>query len=244
LSYEVELYILAVFFYLYDSSVLLYANEAIFSCSGGGDWRAAFGLSGFELAGRTLCVLNPFTPYRPSFRLSWRFEALELGNADASWSATALTLSPLAPFTITAGIALFVLLPLGMFSTLGRFAVVPALILLYGATVLALLKVRALRNTVAFSRRRFYAFAFECMACPPFAVNMIRRLTIVKRIGEPMPVAGARLLDAENWLQLRAVCISRTESARQRLELDSDQRRILEEQIQKLKLLAKTHDTH
>ena len=67
---------LAVFFYLYDSTVLLYSNEAVLACDSRRRWSAATGMAGFLLAGRTLCLLNPFTPHWPSFRLRWDYHSL------------------------------------------------------------------------------------------------------------------------------------------------------------------------
>jgi hypothetical protein len=120
LSYEAELLALAVIFYLYDACVLLYSNEAVFVCNGAGRWAVTTGRSGFMFSGRSLCVLNPFTPHRPSFRLHWDFERLDSAGKDSAWSARAQEFKRLVPTTLTGGIALFLLLPLGMFTALRR----------------------------------------------------------------------------------------------------------------------------
>jgi hypothetical protein len=238
LSYEVELFALAILFYLYDSSVLLYSNEAVLTCDSAQHWTAATGWVGFVLAGRALCVLNPFTPHRPAFRLNWKFSGLEAENTDLSWSERTLQLKALAPMTLTAGLALFILLPLGMFTALGSYAVIPALVLLYGSTILALLLLRRKRTLASFERRRFIAFAFECLACPPFAVNMVRRITLANRISEPLPLAAVRLLDAAGWAQLRGHCISRLEDAMRLVTANSNEEKLLEAQKQRLSALA------
>jgi hypothetical protein len=238
LTYEVELFALAVLFYLYDSSVLLYSNEAVLTCDRARHWAATTGWVGFVLAGRVLCVLNPFTPHRPSFRLNWNFNGLESENTDPSWSERTLQLKALAPLTLTAGIALFILLPLGMFTALGRYAIIPALILMYGSTILALLKLRRMKDPAAFDRKRFFAFAFECLACPPFAVNMARRITLADRITEPLPLAAVRLLDPAGWTQVRAHCISRLEDAMQLVAVHSYEGKLLEAQKRRLSTLV------
>jgi hypothetical protein len=238
LSYEVELLILAVVFYLYDSSVLLYSNEAILTCDSAQRWSATTGWIRFVLAGRSLCLLNPFTPYRPSFRLSWDFNRLEPETKNREWPKRAQQFKSIAPLTVTAGIALFVLLPAGMFTELGRYAVIPAVVLLYGSILLALLQVRRKRILAAMSHKHFWGFAFECLACPPFAVNMIRRITLADRIAEPLPLAAVRLLDADRWAQLRERCIARIDDAIQLAGEDSHEQKQLEAQKQRLSVLV------
>jgi len=237
MSYEAELLALAVLFYLYDSSVLLYSNEAVLTADAAGRWSATMGWTGFVIAGRSLCMLNPFTPQRPAFRLSWDFDGLEREGQTIAWALRAQEFKILAPTTLISWAALFVLLPLGMFTALGAYAVVPALVLLYGSTLLALFHLRR-KRTVLFGGRRFLGLAFECLACPPFAVNIVRRTTLAEKIAEPVPLAAVRLLDAEGWAALRDKCLSRVDDAMQRAADDPEECRLLEAQKQRLSALA------
>jgi hypothetical protein len=224
---------LAVLFYLYDSSVLLYSNQAVLTGDTDRHWSARTGFRGFLLAGRTLCVLNPFTPHRPSFRLSWDFNALEPNAVQPQWAERIGELKMLAPLSLTAGIGLFVLLPLGMFTSLGAYAVIPALVLLYGSIVLSLIQVRRRRILIPSDRKRFLSLAFECLACPPFGINLVRRTTLAERITEPLPLAASRLLDASGWSKLRALCLSQLEDAKQSA-VNSEEEKRLEAQRQRL----------
>jgi hypothetical protein len=233
LSYEIGLFGLAVFFYLYDSTVLLYSNEAVLACDGRRHWSAATGMAGFLLAGRTLCVLNPFTPHRPSFRLRWEFNSLAPAP-QSQWMDRADELKVLAPTTWSAGIGLYVLLPLGMFTALGAYAVIPALVLLYGSIIASLILVRRRQILIARGATRFLSLAFECIACPPFGVNMVRRTTLGLGIAEPLPLAAVRLLDAAGWTKLRALCVARIEDALQSVAAESQEEKSLTAQRQRL----------
>jgi len=233
LSYEIGLFGLAVFFYLYDSTVLLYSNEAVLACDIRRRWSAATGTAGFLLAGRTLCVLNPFTPHRPTFRLRWDFNSLAQAPP-SQWMERAQELKVLAPTTLSAGVGLYVLLPLGMFTALGAYAVIPALVLLYGSIIVSLFLVRRRKILIAPGGMRFLSLAFECIACPPFGVNMVRRTMLGHRIAEPLPLAAARLLDAADWTKLKALCVARIEDALQEVGAESDEKKSLEAQRQRL----------
>jgi hypothetical protein len=241
LSYEVELLGLALIFYLYDSSLLLYSNEGILTVDGMQRWSAPPGWVGLVLAGRRLCMLNPFTPHHPAYRLSWNFETLEPPAADTSWSARIHELRGLSPLPLAAGVALFVLLPMGLLTPLGALLAVPAVVLLYASIAAALIQLHRRKLPVSADRRRFIGFAFECLACPPFGVNMIRRLSLAERIEEPLPLAGARLLIEERWVSLRDQCILRLDDAVQGVADDPEALRLLKAQRERLKAL--THHT-
>ena len=233
MSYEIGLFGLAVFFYLYDSTVLLYSNEAVLACDSRRRWSAATGMAGFLLAGRTLCLLSPFTPHWPSFRLRWDYNSL-VQAPPSPWMERAQESKVLAPTTLTAAIGLYVLLPLGMFTALGAYAVIPALILLYGSIIVSLYLVRRRKILVAPGRMRFLSLAFECMACPPFGVNMVRRTTLACRTAEPLPLAAVRLLDAAGWSRLRDLCVARIDDALQSVAAESDEEKSLQAQRQRL----------
>jgi hypothetical protein len=234
LSYELELLALAAMFYLYDSSALLYANEAILTLDGARGWSAHLGWTGFTLAGRSLCVLNPLTPYRLSFRLNWDFEKLEPASHDWSQPVEAKKLTAAAPYSLAAFVALFVILPLGLFTALGAIAIIPALVIVYGSTLIGLLQLRRQHDVTTLTRKQFWGLAFECLACPPFGANLVRHLTLKIRISEPLPLAGARLLDATRWDALRIRCIATLDEAISFGGENSPQRKSLEEQKRRL----------
>lgn len=208
-SYEAELVAIAIFLYLYDSSVLLFSNEAILTNSAAGRWSAAWGWSGFVLAGKSLCMLNPFTPHHPSFRLRWQFEEADGLDADLAWTERADLLKRIRLSTLACAIGLFVLLPAGLFSSLGAYALIPGVAIVYGSAIVGLARLSAIRDRLGLGGIRFTGFAFECLACPPFSANMLRRVALSQTIGESLTRAGARLADEEGWTRLRAYCESR-----------------------------------
>ncbi len=193
----------ALALYVYDSSVLLFANEALLLCTGANRWRAMLANRQFLLAGRSLHVLNPLLPHRPAFRLTWNHAAMLTPTAVTAWSEMPAALKTIAPLVVLATTALFGVLPLGLFTAFGIKAVITGLCLLYGSLGTALWRLYRVRAQVDMTGRRFAAFAFECLACPPFGVNMIRRITLAQKIAEPFPVAAHRLLNAPAWESIR-----------------------------------------
>ena len=230
MSYEVELIALAVVLFLYDSTVLLYANEAIFTCTRKQEWNVLTSLPGVLIGGRRVCFLPPFALHSPSARLRWNLYATEQVAGDVAWSQELPKLSSAAPWTINAGIGLFVLLPMGLFTPLGEFAVIPAVCLIYGSIIAALFVIRWNCKLPALSRAKFAGFAFECLACPPFGVNLVRRCSLMSQVDEALPTAAERLLDAAQLKILGTHCQAVIDEELLQIGDDSPHRTALEQQ--------------
>jgi len=63
---------------------------------------------------------------------------------------------------------------------------------------------------------------------------MVRRTTLGLGIAEPLPLAAVRLLDAADWVKLRALCVARIEDALQSAAAESDEEKSLKAQRQRL----------
>jgi hypothetical protein len=241
LSYESELLILALVLYLYDSTVLLYSNEALLIRIDAERWTYATGWEGFGVAGRLLYINNPLTPNRPVFRLTWSFSSLApgppAGELSAPWAAQ---LGALAPMGMIAGLALFVVLPLGFYTGAGTYAEIPAVIGLYGSTLIALCLLYRRRVGLAIGHKRMIALAFECLACPPLAINLVRRIGLATSINESLLTAAVRLLPPLEWQRLRDHCIQLLDDAILSEADDSGKVRILNEQKQRLLTLVQS----
>jgi hypothetical protein len=234
LSYEFQLFALAVLLYLYDSTVLLFANEVILSCERGGAWRATTGWSDILVGGRKVCVLNPFTPYAACAKLRWDLYARAPTQFDESWSAELPKLKVATPWVLASAFALFVLLPLGLFTPLGVYATLPAVGVLYVSILVALIIMRRGRLLQALSPLKFAGLIFECLACPPFGVNLIRRVALMSKVNESLLTAGQRLLPPLEWARVRAHCVVTLDQELLGLEDGAPQKHELEAQRARL----------
>lgn len=208
----------AVALYLYDSSLLLYANEGIVTTRGGSGWRVAFG-SGIELRGKDLFVPAPLFPHRPVFRLTWDVAAAGRGAADAGWTAQRALLKPLALPIWGMAAALFALLPLGLFTRLGDRMLLAALVVLYASVLAALGWLAFTRARIHLAPRRLAHLAFEALVCPPFALNLARKISAEVPVEEDLVSAARRLLPAEDWAVARGAFLARAD---EEIELGQD----------------------
>jgi hypothetical protein len=168
--------------YLYDSALLLASNEALLCRGWRGRWIALFGAEGFPVRGKEPLLPNPLLPHRPLYRFSWNMEkpAAEQIATSQPWTPPpGKGYALLAPWVWLMSAALFVLVPLGLFSRLGHTAIAAGIVLFYAAAAVALTLTWLRRAVYALGGRQFAALAAECLFCPPLALNLIRRLSLI-----------------------------------------------------------------
>jgi hypothetical protein len=191
--------------YLIDSAMLLYSNELLFVRRRSG-WDFVTG-SGLLLFGRRLCLVNPFTPNKPQFRIRWsdhddrveRDDVHELGKFVA-------VLRPLQ-YVVVAQLVLVLALPLELLAygtgpqLLGLFAAYYILI------VAALGYSYARRRELRIPGRTFMLLAFDSLACSPFAINLVRKLSLRRSLpGNPV-IFAQQSFGAESFERLiRYLC--------------------------------------
>lgn len=205
---EVLLMLVAAGLYLYDSALLLHINEGVVTPKRGGGWRVRFGSSHLSFRGKELYVPSPFLPHRPGFRLLWDLPSRSM-EARSVWKARRELFKPVVPLVWAMAFALFVLLPLGLFSVLGDWILLLALAVLYLGSAGALLWLGTRRRQLGMSARQFGILAFELLACPPFAVNVIRRVSVEMPLDADLMSVARELQAPADWNATRGEFITR-----------------------------------
>ena len=198
----------AIGLYLYDSIVLLYANEAVVFPSGAERWRVAFGAENLQWRKRAVLLPNPLTPHRPLYRLTWAMERVASG---AAGDPPARRFGALGPLVWIMAIAVFGLLPCALFSRWHDLLIVATLICFYTAALLAFVYLWRHRQRFHCSRRLFLHLLFESLTCPPFALNLIRHLALQQEQTAELVSACQRWQTPADWAMTRPLLIARLE---------------------------------
>jgi len=198
----------ALAFYLYDSLLWLYGDELVL-IRRASRWDHAAG-SERLLFRRRLYLPNPLTPQRPLWRACWS----DFSRRDKLTDLNALTslvqtLRPLRALVTVLWLLIVVVLPVAVASgarpaiLLALFAVVYS----FAATMVVWLWCQ--RATLGLSARSCRALSFDALACPPFAINLVRKISLLTTLkGELLTQAGAAF-DAPALASLRATLIRR-----------------------------------
>ena len=193
--------------YLKDCLLLLHPDEGVLVRGWRGRWRAGFGMLDWRLRRREPWLCNPFKPWEAVLRLRWDAAATP-APAPAAPASVPDELR-LGPWVVVLWLLLFVALPLAYYGHLGLHAMLLVLAELYAVILVALVLVWRRRAALGLSGSQFGVLAFEVLACAPYAPNLVRRLSLHRRVDEDLLAAARRLLDPLAQARVNAQCLAR-----------------------------------
>ena len=178
-SFETLLPLGAIAFYLFDSSLLLYGNEVAAQRLGkhwtvSGGWNLMFG-------GRRVYLPNPLAPHALLVRAQWTVAMTpEPSTLELLGGPFERSLRTLRWVIVALAALLFTVLPAVSFFYGAGLALLGVFAFAYGLVVAALGVIYFNRAEVGVSRRRFTGLALESLACVPFAINLVRKLSLAR----------------------------------------------------------------
>ena len=151
---------------------------------------------------------NPLVPTQPIFRVSWRFEN---GTSDAatSWESKADELTCFVPLVWSLFALCFGALPFVIFSRAGDLLILAVFLLIYVNVISIVMLLWIRRRRIEVTSRQFATLAFDLLICPPFAMNIIKRLALMTPVAEDFVVAARRLQYRADWCATRVELIAR-----------------------------------
>lgn len=167
--------------YLYDCVLLLYVDEAVIEQQGG-RWRVAFGSEQTWVRGRRIHLLHPLRPLARCHRVGWRVEealpaAEPLGSDGPPLTADIRSVDKLRRQVQVTAIVVLIVLPLAILF-LGALGVLFGFALAWMSALALVIRCGMLRKELCLGRGEFAVMAFECVACPPCAINLLRKLCL------------------------------------------------------------------
>ena len=147
-------------------------------------------------------------PHRAFVRLAWRFEGMPQAAPRRRVQAPT-GLGGLALCTWLSLLTLFVLLPLCLFGQFGTWLTLAVIVLLYAVNLVALALLYRVHRRLGGPAGRYWATAFECLVCPPFCINLVRRACAWEGVGEDFLQACQRLLPPDALAEVHAQCLLR-----------------------------------
>lgn len=192
--------------YLFDSAQLLYTNEGLLSPSGKSDWTLVLGSDNLRVSGKDIVLPNPLLMHRPLYKYSWSFES---AAPDSDEIPPRRDFLPMLPMLWSMALALYVCMPLGFFTALGDRVLLLGVILFYGNALLAIFWLTVNQKRFALPSKKLAALAFESLICPPFALNLVRHVSLSIHLKGDLVEIGHRLLGADQWNSVRRSLLER-----------------------------------
>lgn len=186
----------ALALYVYDAAWLLGPDELVLVRGSGGRWRPVFGIDGWRLRGREVFVPHLLMPWRAHVRAIWlpldevspashTLPAVKVGRGLTVGATAILVLMALAlPY------ALFIRVDSGL--SLGVMAAI------YLCSMATLAGVWWQRRALGLTTREALQLGFECLTCPPFCINIVRKLSLRDTVTWPLSTVTALVDDDEH----------------------------------------------
>lgn len=200
--------LMALALYVYDALLLLASNEAVLVRQGRG-WRAVFGSCRWRLAGKEPCAPGLLAPHRPIVRLAWQFAGPPAAAAPRRQMPLPVGLGGLALCAWLSGITLFGLLPLSLFGQLGTAVTLGVISLLYAINLTALVLLHRIHQRLQVPAGKYWSVAFECLVCPPFCINLVRRACEWQGVKDDFVQACQALLPPPALAEVHGECLLR-----------------------------------
>lgn len=194
--------------YVYDSALLLYCNEALLIPNGRSGWSTRFGSTNFTLKGKELCVPNPFLPAQVLLRLTWDAGGLKSASIDRLIAARS-AFTKFVPLVWSLALVTFVLLPFSLFGKQGEFFILLSFILIYTNVLVIVLFLWLDRHGLGLTGKKFALVALDILICPPFALNIIRKLSLSMLFKDDLINVARQLQTLSGWNETRVELLNR-----------------------------------
>ena len=215
--------------YLVDCVVLLERGQGLWSRAAfviGSN--LAFGSDHYQIRGKVVALLSPFTPFIPVFRTSRLFSNASVPKASVAINA----LAPLAGVAFLQFVLVFVALPVCLYRAPG-WPFFIALLLAYLNAVAMLGAIVWRFGMAGIARRPLIALGFAWLVCLPLSVNSLRKAALTFDIGMDARQA-IRLLPLAEKSVARLNLSAQVAEAMQELEESDEHHRRLAELIRQL----------
>jgi hypothetical protein len=179
LTAEAWLMLLALALYVYDAALLLESNELVLTQGWAGQWLVGFGANGWKLGGKEPFIPNLLAPWQATVRVRWSFEeGLSGPRSDGGMLLPELGIAPKVAVTVLLAL-IFVVFPVCLFVYPVTALTLSVVALIYATCAITLAMLYLEREPLALSRPGFWKLCAECLACPPFCINAVRKAALM-----------------------------------------------------------------
>ncbi len=199
--------------YLFDCVVLLERGQALWSRG-----MLAFGSTHYQIRGKVVALLNPFTPFIPAFRTLTLFSAPDASNPRLSDAVRAL--APVSALSLLQFLLVFVAMPYCLYRTPG-WPFFASLVLAYLNAIAMLGLIWWRFGNAGIATRPLVALGFGWLVCLPLSVNCLRKAGVFSSIALDARSA-LRFLSGSEQQRAREVLKAQIEEALHELD-ENDQ---------------------
>lgn len=146
-----------------------------------GKWKVICPDSQWQILRKIPYFFNPFLANSPIFCGTWSTatEANNISNIEAEIAIDEFVnaLSPLNYFVIILFVMMCLCIPLALLVYGTGFVFLSIMLITYTTIVIMLAMLYVKRTELGLSQWNYFSIAFDCIVCPPYAINLVRKIT-------------------------------------------------------------------
>ncbi|MBF9264725.1 hypothetical protein I4I83_09330 [Acidovorax cattleyae] len=202
ISPEAQVMLAICAFYAYDACVPLAEGAGLVRRPGRTRWHAMLATQGFEVRWAYLAWPALLWPHQPVYLLRWQSDQVRLPGDAAAVRRLQAHADSFRHFTLPLyglGASLFLLLPAALFVWPGEAVQLAAAAMIYLFAAWTAAQAWRHGNKGHSPRSVARSVAVQALACPPFALNSVRKLAAAYAPGIDLLQAAHQLLDPPAW---------------------------------------------
>jgi hypothetical protein len=168
-------------FYILDSTFLVFANDLVL-VKRGSSWKYQRAMD-LRIAGKQLFLPSPFAPTALLVRATWnvrdRGEPIEGRDSRVHYENAFSIPQRVVPVQAC---LLFVALPAALLLNAGAIPLLLLAVSIYSLSLVLAWWVHAFRAALELSGRQVFSICVDILACPPFALNVVRKVCLARQI--------------------------------------------------------------
>lgn len=210
ISTDIQLILLAVLLFLYDSSHLIYINETVLTCSNN-KWNFINDRNLMNIRGKGLYISNPISLHKAEYILNWKFDDLDFiqENDIPNFNRKIKILLNILAFT--SWFLIFLCLPYLLFFYKTDFNLIICTIFIYTVSAITGMLMIVCHEKLNLTRKKAINLALEFIFCPPFNANVIRKITRSQKIQVNLISVAVRKLNPSKWDELCSILAEKLE---------------------------------
>ncbi|MGO3917910.1 hypothetical protein [Acinetobacter venetianus] len=189
-------------FYLYDSARLYFFNEFNMTKGIRSSFKFQHVPKSFSFLSKYLFIPNMFFTHQLIFKCAWKIKQSIPSDQSADVDSILLiskTLKPLQWINMLLWLLMFVLLPVLLLIKLSYLPLAITIITIYILNISSLLFVILKRKSLQLSWAKIFQFSLDVMLCPPFALNLLRKISLNYHVQMEGIALAEKLLNSSDY---------------------------------------------
>lgn len=207
IAFEYLIILGLVGFYLYDSAKLCFYNEFFILKGFSAKFKLQLQNNRLSILKKFLMIPSPFSPQYLCFIVRWQLTQTDQHNEVIQQEINHILhiqkiLKPLQALIFLNALLMLILFPMALLSQWNYLYMAILIVLIYSINIISIGCVFLQRKNLCLSNLKFSHLVVDALLCPPFALNMLQKISLASDFKTDGIILAQHLLQAEDFQAL------------------------------------------